>query len=340
MAEKKHIISVIVIIASIISVSIIILFIINNMQQQPTPYYSVDTWIADKTYNGTTLFADVSNGVPKIVEVNMQGEIVWQWTPPSELHQYINPGLDTERLPSGNTLVLLPQKGIYEINSSGDIVWYHLDEKCSHDADRLPNGNTIYIWGGNDSIDDNQVKEVNLTHHLVWNWTAKPHFYNDTYKDIFREGWTHANAVTRIPGTNNTLINLRNFNMTIVVNKTGNITWSYNWTDSGTDPHEPELLSNDNLVIALQWEPKHTICEINRTTKTVVWNYTNDSLRTSRDADRLPNNNTLIQSVINDDNSSVIMEVTKTGEIVWQFTLRNNPATHSPGWFYKAQRIP
>ena len=40
------------------------------------------------------------------------------------------------------------------------------------------------------------------------------------------------------------------------------------------------------------------------------------------------------------DQQSIILEVTPDKEIVWQFKVRNHPATGSPGWFYKAERIP
>ena len=38
-------------------------------------------------------------------------------------------------------------------------------------------------------------------------------------------------------------------------------------------------------------------------------------------------------------NESIIMEVTPDGEVVWQVKLKNTPATGSPGWFYKAERV-
>ncbi|MFC1957879.1 hypothetical protein ACFLX0_03595 [Chloroflexota bacterium] len=36
-----------------------------------------------------------------------------------------------------------------------------MTSKISHNADRLPNGNTIFVWGFPDQIDDAQVTEVN-----------------------------------------------------------------------------------------------------------------------------------------------------------------------------------
>ena len=127
--------------------------------------------------------------------------------------------------------------------------------------------------------------------------------------------------------------------MTIEVNESGDIIWEYNWTKYGTHPHEPEILSNGNLIIGLQWDPIYNAMEINRSNGSIVWTFTKNNLRTVRDVDRLPNGNTLIQGVIEDYEESTIIEVSSTGEIVWQLNLKNCPAVHSPGFFYRAQRI-
>jgi len=328
-----------IIIGSTFGIIFISYIVLQNISTS-TPYYEIIVYDPNKAFNGTTLFTDVHDPLnPKVVEVDMTGKIIWEYIVPSNLRKFIEPGMDSELLPNGNILIVLPQYGVIEVNRSGNIVWQHLDNKISHDADRLPNGNTIYIWGGNDTYSDPQVKEINSTGGLVWSWRAYDYLYNDTYKNISREGWTHANAVTRL-SNNNTLISLRNFNITIEVNKSGAIIWAYNWTQFGTDPHEPEIQPNNNLLVGLQRDPLYNVVEINRTSGAVVWNYTLNGLRTVRDSDRLPNGNTLIQGVMEDGQESTLIEVTQSGEIVWQLNLKNAPAYRSPGRFYKAQRIP
>ena len=56
------------------------------------------------------------------------------------------------------------------MNSNGDAVWEYDGSNIypyylwgPHDADRLPNGNTLYVCGNNDSKDDAQVKEINAS---------------------------------------------------------------------------------------------------------------------------------------------------------------------------------
>ncbi len=334
--NKKVIISLflitIVILSGFIIVSTLILF-----QDTANEYYVIDVADKSKYYNGTTLYADLSDtDQPRIVEVNMDGKVVWEYTLPDNLKSYINPGLDVELLDNNNILFVAPLKGVFEVNRSGDIQWSYLDSKVSHDADRLLNGNTLIIWGGNDTKDDMQVKEVNSTGSIVWNWSAKNHYDYGIYENISDQGWTHANAATRLQD-GNTLINLRNFNLTVEVNNSGDIVREFNWTELGDDPHEPEI-HDETLLIGLQWSAPNQAVEINLTTEEVIWEYNRTNLSFTRDADRLPNDNTLIVGVVG--NSPKIFEVTRSGEIVWQLAVRGKTLTQqSPGWFYKAQRI-
>lgn len=321
-----------------------------ELSQQDSGEIVVDIWQKDKAFNGTTLFAVVHPNNPRIVEVDMQGKVVWEYLLPDSLKKYTNPGLDVELLPNNNILFVLPCKGVYEINRNGEIVWKHLDEKISHDADRLENGNTIYVWGGSDKKDDTQVKEVDPSGKIVWSWKAKKDFDKDPYRDIYKgrdikSGWTHANAVTRL-ANGNTVVCFRNLYLTVEVNPQGEVVWTYDWSTFGNnvDPHEPEILPNNNMLIALQNDSPYRAVEIDRSTGKTVWQFSYPGLRTTRDADRLPNGNTLIVGVLKGGEESVILEVTPSSEVVWKLGLKNAPAQRdgkrAPGWFYKAERIP
>ena len=90
----------------------------------PDPEIAVTTYVPDKVWLGTTLFADNHTpGRPRIVEVNMLGEIIWEYLIPEELSQYTNPGFDVEALPGGNVLFVLPTSGVYEVDRDGNTVW-------------------------------------------------------------------------------------------------------------------------------------------------------------------------------------------------------------------------
>jgi uncharacterized protein (UPF0248 family) len=302
------------------------------------PDIVVDIYKPEKAFKGTTLLPDHHDPRrTRVIEVNMKGEIIWEYLLPRELRRYTNPGFDAELLPNNNILILLPFYGLYEINRKGDIVWSHLDTKISHDADRLPNGNTIYVFGGEDEIDDAQVKEVNPQGEIVWKWFAKDHFYTTPYKDIYHQGWTHTNAVTRLKN-GNTLISLRNFNLIAEVDPKGKVV---NIIGKGflQHQHDPEVLPNGNILVANHDFPQEVL-EIDPESDSILWRYVlRDRRRTwpVRDADRLPNGNTLITG------SAVIIEVTPEGEVVWRLRLRNvtfrSPREAAGLGFYKAQRI-
>ena len=96
----------------------------------------VDIYNPDKAWNGTTLLADNHRqDRSRIIEVNMQGRIVWEYPIPGYLKEYTNPGFDVERLPNNNILYVLPLKGVYEINRSGDMPGDEvLVAACVHEA--------------------------------------------------------------------------------------------------------------------------------------------------------------------------------------------------------------
>lgn len=240
----------------------------------------VDVNNSEKACDGTTLFADLHDTQnPRIIEVDIQGEIVWEYKIPDHLKEYNQPGMDVELISNGNILFVLPRNGVYEIDRNGITIWSHLDNKISHDADRLPNGNTIYVYGAGDGFDDAQVKEVNPQGQIVWSWYAKEHYNSEPFINYNREGWIHTNAVTRL-ANGNTLLSLRNFSLTIEINPQGEIVWELDWISLypttnplGHDPHEPEIFSNNNLLICLQRDAPYQVVELNRTTGQPVWEY-------------------------------------------------------------------
>ena len=263
----------------------------------------------------------------------MLGEIVWQYVLPENLKAYTNPGLDVELLPNNNILFVLPRKGVYEVNRKGNTVWSHLDMKVSHDADRLPNGNTLMVWGGGDEVSDAQVKEVNLKGEIVWSWYARDHFYKPPFKDVYDEGWIHTNSATRL-SNGNTLISLRNFNLTIEVNHQGSVVWS--WGNEVVNyQHSPKVLPNDNLLVCDSGNAR--VVEVNRKTGEIVWRFKPERRANIRDADRLPNGNTLI--IMGDR----IVEVTADLKVVWALRFASpvqvSPRERRSYDYYKAERV-
>ena len=76
--------------------------------------------------------------------------------------------------------------------------------------------------------------------------------------DIWSDGgWTHANAVQRLDN-GDTLVSLRNFNLTAIIDPLGNLVREYDWSAYGedTDPHDPVMLDNGNLLVCLQQDAR------------------------------------------------------------------------------------
>jgi hypothetical protein len=302
------------------------------------PDIAVDIYQTDRVWPGTTLLPDHHNSdKPRIIEVNMLGEIVWEYLVPPDLKQYTNPGFDAELLLNGNILYILPRKGVYEIDRSGNVVWSYLTEKISHDADRLPNGNTIFVFGGYDQKSDAQVVEVNPEGEVIWTWYAKDYLNEPPYDSIFNEGWTHTNAVSRLLN-GNTLISLRNFNFIAEVDLQGAMVMSIG-EGILIMQHDPEILPNGNiLATSLPQGRPHSAVEIDPETNAIVWEYLIPDRQNwpVRDANRLPNGNTLITG------TTEIVEVTPEGEIVWRLKLQGVSFSLQEAGalgFYKADRI-
>jgi outer membrane protein assembly factor BamB len=302
---------------------------------QPSIY--VDIYVPEKACNGTTLLPDHQDpSNTRVIEIDMQGQIIWEYVLPVELRRYTNPGFDAELLPNNNILIVLPKKGICEVNHNGDMVWAHWDAKVSHDADRLANGNTLYVFGDADTKDDAQIKEVDSKGNIVWSWRAGDHFNTAEYMDIYDDGWTHTNAVTRLEN-GNTLISPRNFNCLVEVNPKGEVV-DIIGKDFLFGQHDPEVLPNGNILVANHGN-RHEALEIDRASGEIVWRFEMSNRRSwpIRDANRLSNGNTLITG------STVILEVTPQKEVVWRArideSIINGPREAAAKGFFKAQRI-
>lgn len=301
------------------------------------PDISVEVYDPERAFNGTTLFADIHDADnPRIVEVNMLGEVVWEYEVPDDLKEYGNPGFDVEWVPETDTvLFMLPRYGVCEVDRDGNLVWSYRDTRVTHDADRLDNGNTLVV-NGNDDFGDEQVKEINPEGEVVWSWYARDHFRGAEYRELFDHGWTHTNAAVRMDN-GHTLISPRNFDMLVEVDEQGSVVRTIG-EGILVAAHDPEVLDNGNVLVANHIDPPNWAVEIDPETGEVVWEFGGSEWENQlvRDADRLPNGNTMLTG------TSAIAEVTPEGEVVWQLRLEGEglagPGAHTVG-MYKAERI-
>ena len=307
--------------------------------------FDVPTLNAERVFPGTTLFSVTADfDSQKIVETDMKGHPVWSYAIPNALKREKGMLLDVNLLDNGHILFTLHHAGIFEITREGKVVWSHLEPEASHDADRLPNGNTLFNRGWAKKGEPVAV-EVTPDGKTVWNWNGLAAFDRPPFTNVDREGWMHVNSLTRL-ANGNTLISIRNFNTVVEVNGSGDVVWSITFRASGgkgfpategqikgAANHEPELLENGNILLALR--RPHRFVEIDRESKTIVWQWEHPkghkAIRTNREANRLPNGNTLVSS------QDRLYEVTRDGEIVWQVNAPSGGNNRRK--FHKAIRI-
>ena len=293
------------------------------------PDLQVDVYEPERVWAGTTLLPDCHNRErPRIIEVNILGEVIWEYLVPEKGFT------EAELLSNNNILYTVSGKGVYEIDRNGKVVWQYLTSRVDHDADRLPNGNTIFVCADDSKKSDAQVIEVNPKGEVVWSWCAKDYFDKPPYSDIISEEghWTHTNAVTRM-SNGNTLISTRNFHFVVEVDPQGSVVRTIG-EGVFREPHDPEILPNGNILAASHERPEERAVEVDPKTGEVVWRspgFEPESFPV-RDTNRLPNGNTLITA------SNKIVEVTPDGEIVWQLRLKSVTFI-GPSGFYKADRI-
>jgi hypothetical protein len=320
------------------------------------PNYSVVTWAPKQTWNGTTFFGNSQTG--QIVEVNMKGEVVFRYQFPNggTIHPSVG---GVMVVPVSNDIlfsVINPEsvRGAYEVNIQGQLVWSYVNKTVSHDAVRLPSGDTLITAGhaedySNWPYTQAEVIEVNPQGQIVWAWHAKQDYANNpAYANIRSTDfgyWTHTNDALRLPdGT--TMVSLRNFNLTAIVNPSGKGLMQFDdpcvfGCAKGyvVEPHSPLPLANGNYLIS---EPTTSrSVEFNPSTQRVVWQWpqggklsgTNLFVRASQ---RLPNGNTLVT-----DSNGQIFEVTSGGQVVWQLRceciIPYQQGTRQP--FFAAERL-
>ncbi|WP_440010237.1 aryl-sulfate sulfotransferase [Halomicrococcus sp. SG-WS-1] len=302
--------------------------------------------VAEGPYEGHTLISVQSyklNG--RLIEVNTStNDVVWEYDPPNSRV------FDAEQLENGNVLVAVTTKlppskcpeehlqvaskqciqaKVLELDyPSKEVVWNYswYDEYITHhevhDVDRLSNGETAIIDMGND-----RAFTVNQQGEITWEWQAENHLAEGT--EFHRKyggppdpggekDWTHMNDIDKLEN-GNFQISVRNFDVVIevspetneivdVVGRPGNHAVM-------NEQHNPDRLEgSDHLLVADSQNDR--VVELNATTGDVVWKYGGKSLlHWPRDADRLPNGNTLITDTFNNR----VVEINPDGEVVWRY---------------------
>ena len=240
----------------------------------------------------------------------------------------------------GNLLVVSPDRGgttVYELDPrSRERVWSrHFPIHDTHDVDRMDEHELVVAamreWDGETSHD--RVFVYNLTRNeTVWTWAFRDHFPPSTDGGQGPD-WTHVNDVDPIE-ENRLLVSPRNFDQVLVVDRdSGEIVRRLGRDGQHETLHEQH---NPDYLVSDEGTPTILIAD-SENDRVVEYAFENGSwertwtlsggLRWPRDADRLPNGNTLVTDSLNHR----VVEVTPHGEVVWEYVVTWGP--------YDAERV-
>ncbi len=248
---------------------------------------------------------------------------------------------DVDPLANGNLLLSSTEPGdsiVSELNSTtGETVsTTRFDDVLdSHDVDRISDDELLL----NDMSEDGDARifVYNTTREeIVWEYRFANHtdVFPEAGGGAFEGDWTHNNDVEEIePGV--FMVSVRNFDQVVAIDrKTKEIRWTLGADDNLSvlnEQHNPDYFegANGTPTVLVADSLNDRVVEYARDDGewTRTWVLEGGGLDEPRDADRLPNGNTLVV----DRRGHRLLEVSPTGEVVWEF--------YAPWQPYDAERI-
>ena len=193
----------------------------------------------------------------------------------------------------------------------------------THDVDAIGNGRFAVA-----DIDNHTAYIVDTSNgDVTWRYDFKKHFDPATAGNAPVSGdWAHLYDIDLHSGGELVLLSPRNFDRVILLNRsTKEIVWTLGSEDDYStlyEQHNPVLLDRSLPTVLVADSENNRIVEYRRRDGSweQLWRY-EGGLNWPRDADRLPNGNTLITDTHNDR----VLEVTPSGETVWQHEIARGP---------------
>jgi len=281
----------------------------------------------------------------QLVALGPEGEIEWVHRRDDVTWSY-----DVDPRPDGTLFVTATgnfddddrgETVFYKLNaSSGEIVWEEtVDLLDTHDADLLDDERILVAnMRANEGVDGNQDRLLvynRTTDEITWEWQFRDHFEDRSVGGNFTEDWSHVNDVDAVNDTHY-LASPRNFDMVVMVNRTsGDVEWTLGEPNSGEKilkQHNPVYMESENgtptVLVADSENDRIVEYERQEGNWTRTWRVGNrSSMDWPRDADRLPDGNTLVGDSANDR----VIEVTPDGEVVWE--------VYTPWLVYDVERV-
>jgi hypothetical protein len=262
---------------------------------------------------------------------------------------------DVDRLPNGNLLVVNTFPGQTFVSEydpdAGERVWGRLFPGMvdTHDVTQLSEHEIAIAnmrnYDEDSGVSNDRVVIYNRTRdEITWEWRFRSHYAADVAGG-HSEDWTHVNDVDPV-GEDRLLLSPRNFDQVIVVDRTTKEI-ELQLGDDGNyavlhEQHNPDYLEsadgtptilvadseNDRVVEYALVEECERPADVEKAGNRLdcgwerVWSVGGEGqFNWPRDADRLPNGNTLITDSLNHR----VVEVTPRGEIVWEYYVGWGP---------------
>jgi len=173
-------------------------------------------------------------------------------------------------------------------------------------------------------------QEINPRGKIIWEWLGHEHLNVEVDTSCplcARDQWTEANSFSLLPDGDILVSFQRTNTISIIEKSTGKIRWR--WGSGGELGHQNDVtvLANGNILLfdngthCVHFSQAYSrVLEVDPVTSKMVWEYKDDPWMALYSAymsscQRLPNGNTLVCEA----QTGRIFEVTKTGNIVWEF---------------------
>lgn len=186
-----------------------------------------------------------------------------------------------------------------------------------HDVDRVDEHRIAVA-----DIAQDRVYIINTTTGLItWEWDAQSEYPPTESGGPFPEDWTHLNDV-EVLDDGRIVASLRNQDQVVFLDRQHGLV--KNWTLGSEDrysvlyeQHNPDYIPSEQggPALLVADSENHRVVEYQRVDGNWErsWSWRDTDLQWPRDADRLPNGNTLVT----DSNGDRVVEVNGDGEVIW-----------------------